>query len=131
MLDVRREKNKQYILVPGKFEGYRSSRHIQGGEWFFDLDEKNKILFIAYEGWGERYSHGQRFGFIIFFDKTVNEFVKYRVSSKLASIDEALEFLIPAAVKKAVKSGKKVYRCGNKFYVETKRGIKEYYMKTL
>jgi len=106
------------VEIPTDFYGYKSNKHLQGGDWLFEVDTNKKMVLITYEGNGEFYSHGQRGGWLIGVDN--GHIWVVRVPRSVEGIDEALEWLKPAEVKKAEKEGKTVLRQGDFFFIKLK-----------
>jgi hypothetical protein len=99
------------IKLPEGGIGYTSKRHLHGGEIRYFLDENRRYLYFSYEGLGEKYMHGQREGWLIGYDD--GHLFCYRVPSTCSSIDEVLNWLIPAKVKRA----QKCVRQGDFFFI--------------
>jgi hypothetical protein len=90
----------------------------------YDFDRKKKIYLVCTRGWAEySRSFGNRyreFYTIVGWDKDNKRFFATPIG-KVDTLAEALEWIKPAAVKKAEAEKKKVTRQGDMFIVERKR----------
>jgi len=102
------------ITFLGVAEGYRSNKHNQGA--FGIIEVNSNYYLITKEGQGDFYAHGQREGWLLGFED--GEVWISLVPSTMTSIKEALEWLKPALVKKAMKEGRKVIRQGDIYLIQ-------------
>jgi len=107
------------LVVQEKVFGYNSQKHNQGLACNIIIDTERRLGLCTQEGQGERFSHGKRIG--ILFGVDDGHLFSVRVPSTCESIEEAIEFLKPAKVKKAEQQGRKVVRQGEWFFVESRK----------
>jgi hypothetical protein len=130
-----KKRNKPVVIFEVADEDiYESSKHYNHLEVLkFEQKETDKgvYFFIKYHLYRQALEFGRHreFAFIFGIDDG-SPFVE-RVSPSCNNIDEAIEYLKPAEVKRAEKEGRKVFRQGDVFFVELKSKRKTIFDYTL
>ena len=101
------------------------TRNFEGCEVHTSLDLSRAIALVTVEGWAQ---YSRRFGarytkivVLVIYDRDTHTRRALRVGPSVETIDEALDYLKPAAVKRAEAEGKKVLRQGDIYFVPAKR----------
>jgi len=100
-------------------------RNTDGCDVTTTLDLSKGAALVRIEGWAQ---YSRRFGarytkivVLVIYDRDTHTRRALRVGPSVETIDEALEYLKPAAVKRAEAEGKKVLRQGDFYFVPSKR----------
>ena len=100
-------------------------RNIWGCSAATTLDLSRGAALVRIEGWAQ---YSRKFGarytrvvVLVVYDHDTHTRRALRVGPSVETIDEALEYLKPAAVKRAEAEGKKVLRQGDFYFVPSKR----------
>ena len=114
-----RNKTARIRVYAGKYE---STRHLNRLTYELDAKptEKGFAVLVKYTLYRRALEFGRwrEFSYLAGYDDG-SSFVE-RVSPQVQTVEEALEWLKPAEVKKAEKEGRRVYRQGDVFFVELK-----------
>jgi len=101
------------------------TRNVSGCEVHTSLDLSRSIALVTVEGWAQ---YSRRFGarytkivVLVIYDRDTHTRRALRVGPSVETIDEALEYLKPAAVRRAEKEGKTVLRQGDFYFVPSRR----------
>jgi len=98
--------------------GYRSNKHLHGQNLYvLEVDAENRIALIEMRKYGDFYSAGL-WHYLIGVDEV--PFIA-QVPSTIDALAEALEYLKPAAVKRAEQAGLSVKRQGDWFFIPVAR----------
>jgi len=104
------------IIATG--EGYRSNNHLHGQNLYtIEVDAENRIALIEMRKYGDMYGAGL-WHYLIGVDGA--PFIA-QVSSNIDTLDEAVESLKPAEVKRAEAAGLEVTRQGDWYFVPVNR----------
>jgi len=114
------------------FEGsYKSSKHNHSvNSKIVDFERKGRggkniylLIKVDMKRWsnGARFTNGYYTGYWLIGHDDGSDFVTRLPNKDFKTIDEALEYMKPAVVKKAEKEGKKVFRQGDVFFIEASK----------
>jgi len=101
------------------------TRNVSGCEVHTSLDLSRPTALVTVEGWAQ---YSRRFGarytrvvVLVVYDHDTHTRRALRVGPSVETIDEALEYLKPAAVRRAEAAGRQVLRQGDFYFVPSKR----------
>jgi len=105
-------------IVVSVGQGYRSNRHLHGQNvYILDVDAENRIGLIEMRKYGDLYGAGM-WHYLVGVDGA--PFVA-QVPNTLDTLPEALDYITPAEVKRAIAAGKDVIRQGDWFFIPVAR----------
>jgi hypothetical protein len=88
-----------------------------------DYNSQKRMALVRVNGWGNyssRYGAFLRKAGLVLYDSDSSAYRFLRVGPDIETIDEALEYIKPAAVKRAESSGKRVLRQGDIYFIPQK-----------
>lgn len=115
---------KQKYLLHAEFSGNYQDRDKGDMRFVSDYDGKRRMAVIRVDSWVQyscRYGTYRRCAGLVLFDEDAQEYRFLRVGPDIETIDGALEYIKPAAVRKAQKAGKRVVRQGDMYFVPARK----------
>jgi hypothetical protein len=101
------------------------NRNIDGCKVKLTLDLQKAVALLEVEGWAQySKSYGRRWtrlAVLVVFDQDTRTRKALRVGPTVSSVEEALDYIKPAAVRKAETAGKRVLRQGDIYFVPSRK----------
>lgn len=120
----RQEKVYFKYISYANFSGNYIDRDQGDMRFVSDYDPVNRMALIRVDSWinySSRYGTYRKMAGLVLFDRDSQEYRFLRVSPQINTIKEAIEYIKPAAVKKAEDQGKSVIRQGDVYFIPSKK----------
>lgn len=117
---TRPDRVKRIYLERAEFAGNYTDRDKGDMRFVADYDGKRRMAVIRVDSWVQysfRYGTYRKCAGLVLFDEDAQEYRFLRIGPDIETVEDALEYIKPAAVKKAGRNGLRVRRQGDMYFV--------------